>query len=246
MEAAVQRDYHRARVCAWKAYSKMPFVGIELEELEAIALSALVTAAGCWVTPYCSSRGFDPWDPADPSKPHQAWAAYSTLRMNGAISDFLRKQDHVSRSSRGKLKRLEQARLDGARTDDELAAATGLPVATVRDVLARDGLRAVSLDGFAGDFSDAEQTPIATVLADQDPASDVEGQTVMSATLAAFMACFDALEPEVQVVLSLRYWRELELDQIAELMFTTESAVEALHRAGIYAIHDALLKAVSV
>jgi RNA polymerase sigma factor (sigma-70 family) len=232
-----------AKACAAKWRQRLH--PAELEDLFEVTSEALVKAAAAWVDPYCSSRGFDPWDADDPGRPHQAWAAYAAQTMNGAVLDWARRRDHVSRSNRGRLKQIGAARQDGARTDEELSAATGIPVAKVRRALAADGVKPVSLDGQQGDFSDVGVTAFSDILADDSAEGDVEGQAEVHAMLAAFLAAYDALDPVQQVLLAFVYHQEMPLEIAAKACYLTEAEAERLHGEAVDRIHQALLRAVS-
>jgi hypothetical protein len=67
MQRAIQDHMDLASTIAWKHFSRVPGSG-DLDEYKSIALEALVVSAAHWVSPYCESRGFDPWDPDDRSK----------------------------------------------------------------------------------------------------------------------------------------------------------------------------------
>lgn len=194
-------------------------------------------------TRICSSRGFSPW--AEDGRPHQAWQAYCYKRMNGAILDHGRKRDHVSRVTRHRLRDIRDAQAAGARSEAEPAAATGLTVRQVRDAIAAEALKPANLD--TTDTTDiAAQAPVRDTLADDSAEADVEGQAVMSATMAAFLAAYDALDAEVRVVLALAFYcmpppfrqtnnrqipRRLDFSEIASAMFTSEQRIGELYLA---------------
>lgn len=226
-----------AETLAWKFFRRLPG-GADVDELRSIAFEALVRAAGRWVDPYCSARGYYPWDERDPSRPEGHFGGYVAKTVNGALLDWARHQDHVSRSTRYKVKALRAAQDGGARGEAEAAAMAGLTLEKAREVLGADAARPVSLDDHP-DLNGAGYGGIA------DDGPDVESQAGLRETLAGFMAAFGGLDPEVQVVLAMRYHREMEFGEVAEALRTSPERVIRLHDAGVCAIHSALLMAVS-
>ncbi len=239
MEQAIASYLPISEALAWGFYDRLPG-GADLDELKSVTAEALVISASRWVDPYCSSRGYCPWDPRDPAKPEQHWGGYCIKRMKGALLDWARGRDLATRSARRDLKALRRAEDDGIRGEQEQAAAAGLSIAKARQVRAAGALSVVSLDD--QDVLAGGQYAGAAVL---DHGADVEAQAVVSETLAGFLKMFDALDAEVRVVLAMHYHRGLELADVAGLLFTTAERVAELHDAGVLAVHKALLAAVS-
>jgi DNA-directed RNA polymerase specialized sigma subunit len=88
----------QARSTAWKFYQSAP-QALELEELISLAYEGLAKARSAWPS-YCESRGYDP------GAVQFLWA-YCSRRINGAILDHMRTNDHVTRSVRGKLRKIK-------------------------------------------------------------------------------------------------------------------------------------------
>lgn len=97
---------------------------------------------------------------------------------------------------RGKIKAIEAAQETGGRTEDELAAATGLPIGKIREAQAAEAARPSSMD----DHLDHEAYG---GLADDGHEADVEGQAEMHQTLQAVTAAFDALPPLQRVLVAM-------------------------------------------
>ena len=240
LQQVVTDHLHMARSCAWTWFQRLR-PAADLDELHSITLEALCKAADAWI-PYCEARGFNPWREDDPGRPDPHIEAYISHRMRGACLDWARGADHVTRNNRGRLKQIAAAREAGARTDDELAAATGLTAKQVRDALAADGRKAVSLEG----AEVPEQGPVSGTLADDSDGADVEGQAVMSATLAAVVAEFDALPPIQAVLLALVYHGEMPLEVAAKSCFLEEAEAQQLLGEAVDRVHQTLLRAVTV
>ena len=145
--------------------------------------------------------------------------------------DALRKNDWVTRSMRTKAKALRDAEdLRPGQSEDELAAATGLNARQIRSTLAGVAGRPVSIDAEPHDVPDE---------------ADTESQVMVSSVLGKVLAAMDRLDAETQVILALRYHQGLELDQIAAELSTSEQRVAELHLAGVLAVHDVMLRAVT-
>lgn len=225
----------QARSEAWKLYQGAPHA-LELDDLISLAYTGLMMAAVRWPE-YCAERDFSAGcgqDPcADPAtcKGTLYFAAYSLRRMRGSMLDAMRKGDWVTRSMRTKAKALRDAEdLRPGQSETELSEATGLSARQIRATLAGVAGRPVSFDAEPHDVPDP---------------GDTESQVVVSAVLAKVLQAMDTLDAETQVILALRYHRGLELPDIAAELRTSEQRVTELHLAGVLAVHDTLLRAVT-
>lgn len=223
-----------AKAEAWNFHSRSNG-RMSVDDCMSAAMFGLVQGLDAY-SGYCDRNDFDP--------DHEAGrSGYLRKRCRGAVLDAARNADHLTRSSRRKVKAVRAVRAAedaGARTDAELAAATGIAPAEIRRLQA-DALTVLNLD----DTPEVEGVYAGATLADQTAEGDTEGQAGLSETLGAFMQAFGGLTAEQQVILSFRYFRELEFKAIAELLFTTEQRITDLHDSGVLAVHAALLKAVS-
>ena len=218
------------RTEAWSYFKHS--TGMDLDDCMSAGMLGLTQATASWPR-YCAEHdGYD-------AGRLDYYRAYCLRRIRGAIRDQARANDHMTRSARGKVRAVRQAEDDGARTDEEKAAATGLSVATVQRVRA-DALVTLSLD----DHPEVEGYSGGN-LADDTAEGDVEGQAAVHDLLSRFMSVFDRLAPEVQVILAMRFHGELELEVIAGMLRTTGKRVAELHDAGVLELHRALLAAVS-
>lgn len=108
---------------------------VRREDLASAGAVALVQAA----------RAFDPTLGVP-------FARYAAIRIRGAIVDELRSMDWMSRGGRQKARRIDElsdqlaAQLGRTPDDEEIAQATGMDVASVRDIKAAAQTRLVSLD----------------------------------------------------------------------------------------------------
>jgi RNA polymerase sigma factor FliA len=210
----------QARAEAFKVWQRAPHV-LELDELEALALSGLAAAAARWET-YCAEKGHDP-------HAYEYFPAYCLRRMRGAMLDWLRSQDWVTRSARTRAKAIRDAGQDQGLTEAELAAATGLTEDEVRDTIAAVASRPVSLDAEPHDVAGEE---------------DVEGAVVVGQVLAAVAGVMEGLAPAARVILALRYYHGLSLADAALAAGVEPEEGARMHAEAILAVHEAMLRAV--
>jgi RNA polymerase sigma factor FliA len=216
MAARVADLFPQARAIAWQQYQKAPHV-LELDELTGIAVQGMVSAAMRWPL-YCAERGYDPerWE---------YFGAYLSRRARGAILDYMRAADWLTRSARTRAKALRAAGQDLGAGEEELSARTGMTRQQVRSVLAAQARRPVSLDEDDTDLAGESST---------------EGSAVASAILAAAVAAFDSLDPVAQAVVSLRYYGALEPAEVAARLGISMGEYEAVHRQAVTAVRDAM------
>jgi RNA polymerase sigma factor FliA len=210
-----------ARSEAYRVWQKAPHA-LEMDELEALALSGLAAAAARWLA-YCEKHGHDP-------SRFEYFHAYALRRMRGSMLDHLRSQDWVTRSARTKAKALREAGADRGLSDAELAAATGMDIGEVRATAAAVSARPVSIDAEPYD------------VAGQD---DVEGQAVVGQVLAALSAVVTELPENARTVLVLRYYHNMTVPELAPYAGVSVDEAARLHQGAILAIHRAMLEVVA-
>jgi RNA polymerase sigma factor for flagellar operon FliA len=210
----------QARAEAYKVWQRAPHA-LELDELESLALGGLASASARWEK-YCDERGHDP-------TAYEYFPAYCLRRMRGAMMDWLRTQDWVTRSARTRAKALRDAGQDRGLSEDELSAATGLTVTEIRDTLTAVAARPVSLDAEPHDLAGS---------------ADVEGSAVVSQVLGAVVAVMARLPRPSREILVLRYYHGQSLDQAASVVGVTAEEGAALYATAVLAVHDEMMKAV--
>ena len=159
--------------------------------------------------------------------------SYASLRIRGAMIDYLRKQYWASRTVYKKSKDIDEAfmlltaRLDRSPTDQEMAEYLGLSLEKhLTDLQAVSGMNLVVLDPViyessqkrAGEFYNEQQ-------ASELPEAHVE-KLELSSQLAAGIS---KLTEREQLVLSLLYHNDLRIRQIAEVLKISEPRVSQIH-----------------
>lgn len=221
IDELVLEIYPSARSEAYRVWQRAPHA-LEMDELVSLALYGLASAARRWPE-YCRVKGHDP-------AAYQFFRAYALRRMRGSMLDYLRAQDWVTRSARTKAKELQRAGADRGLSDAELAAATGMDIAEVREVNAAVAARPVSID--------AERVDAAAE-------DDVEGQAVVMQVLAAVTGAAARLGEEQRLLLALRYYHGIPVAEAAGYAGITPDEACRLHQAAVLEIHSAMLEVVA-
>jgi RNA polymerase sigma factor FliA len=211
-----------ARSEAYKAWQRAPHA-LEMDELEALALSGLAAAAARWPE-YCRKNQHDP-------AAFEYFYAYALRRMRGSILDYLRSQDWVTRSARTKAKVLREAGADRGASDAELAAASGMSIEEVRATNAAVAARPVSIDAEPYDVAGED---------------DVEGQAVVSEVLGAVTGVIGRLGDPARTLLALKYYHGIPVPDLAACIGVSAEEAARLHQGAILEIHGAMMKAVAL
>jgi len=174
---------------------------------------------------YYAINRFDP-------KQGYRFEAFAYPRVRGAILDELRSMDHVSRSCRFQLKRIEKFIRQWMHdyrenpTEQQIAAGMGIELAELLSTLDRAqpwlSLDEVILHGDGGG------TTLREHLADTQAASpDEEAQK--EDLRGQLRKMFMQLTPREQKILYLYYFEELRLSEIAVLYNLTEARICQIH-----------------
>ncbi len=159
---------------------------------------------------------------------------YANLRIKGAILDELRKMDWISRSVRRNINRIEdtirtlELKLDRVPKDDEIAEEMGLDIESYYKMVSKScGINLLSLDELMLDGS----TPkISKQVSDvPSPFDDLKIKEIKSVIAKAL----STLSKKEQLVMSLYYYEELTLKEIANVLNLTESRISQIHSKAI-------------
>lgn len=173
-----------------------------------------------------------------------AFSTFAAPRIRGAILDELRRQDHASRSVRRKARQLGAAREDLARTlgrqpaDRELAIHLGMDIPRVwRWETEIEGAMLVSLERSPADDAERFAAP-ADSLFDESPSIDeILDQEERVALLAHALT---ELNEQERTVLTLSYYEELKLHQIATVLGVTESRISQIRTRALARLRAAM------
>lgn len=171
-------------------------------------------------------------DGFDPSR-GLAFSTFAAPRIRGAILDELRKQDHVPRSIRRKTREIAQARetlmrvLGRLPDDDELCEHLGVDQQTLwRWQADIEGAHHIPLDRAPGERESHAPAPIEILSGSEE--SEIEDSINHEQEVHLLKDAILRLKEQERVVLSLYYFEELKLHEIAKVLELTESRVSQI------------------
>lgn len=169
---------------------------------------------------------------------------YAIPRIRGAILDELRRQDHVPRSIRRKTREIGAARESLMRTlgrrpeDAEIAQQLDVDVSTIWRWQAEvESAVHVPLDRTGGDSDTLTSAPADYLSASEDSA-DV--RMAKEEEIAILREAIGQLKDQERTVLSLCYFEELKLHEIAEILGLTESRVSQIRSKALTRLREKL------
>lgn len=157
---------------------------------------------------------------------------FATLKIRGAIIDFMRKQDWVPRSQRSLSKVLEETygelyvELEREPTNEELSARMGISETNLQKIYQQRHNSIVLSYEEAINEKMMEVSPLIT----EERSDDSPEATVLQDELKTKLAeAIDQLKEKERLVVSLYYYENLKLKEIAEVLGVTESRVSQIH-----------------
>jgi RNA polymerase sigma factor for flagellar operon FliA len=146
---------------------------------------------------------------------------YAEYKIRGAILDSLRSMDWASRHRRKKAKDIEaaiqtaQQKLQGAPTEEQIAAEMGMSLADYRARLVE--IQGLNLESLEVTTSPSSSQTLMSLL--PDPEENLPSNLLERAELERLLAkCIEEMPQKEKTVLSLYYKEELTLREIAEVM----------------------------
>lgn len=170
---------------------------------------------------------------------------YASYRIKGAVLDELRRMDWVPRSIRQDIKNIEKAveevrkKYDREPTDIEIAEEMGVDIDSYYKILQQtSGINLLSLDEKKPNRSD---TLLSTLASDTPSSVEALTKKELKNTLVETLK---KLTEKEQKVLSLYYYEELTLKEIAAVLELTESRISQIHSKAIISLRLKLKKVV--
>ena len=162
-----------------------------------------------------------------------AFSTFAVPRIRGAILDELRRQDHVPRSVRKKTRDISQARETLTRifgrtaSDREVAEHLGIDLDTLwRWQAETESAVQISLDQSTTEHEGAPGLPPDAFMANPD--DSVEDELDREQEREILKEALRRLKDQERIVLTLYYFEELKLHEIAEVLGLTESRVSQI------------------
>jgi RNA polymerase sigma factor for flagellar operon FliA len=165
-----------------------------------------------------------------PEMEDEHFEAYASYRVRGAILDYLRVLDPLSRKLRGASRRITDAaseltnRLGRVPNEDEVASHLGLALEQYQELLTE-----ISEAGFA-------RLEISTVSEPPSHEASPEAMTSRAELARTVATAIEGLPERLRLVLALHYQEECSLREIGEVLGVTESRVCQLHAEAVHLI----------
>lgn len=164
-----------------------------------------------------------------------AFSSFATPRIRGAIQDELRRMDHVPRSLRRKTRDIAKAKDDLMRVlgrmpeSAEIAEHLGIDLATLhRWESESESVNRVSLSG-SGSDRQPKGRPMDLIETLSNGSGETEDDRLNFGEEVEFLReAIERLKDREKTVLSLYYFEELKLHQIATVLDLTESRVSQI------------------
>jgi RNA polymerase sigma factor FliA len=174
-----------------------------------------------------------------------AFSTYAVRRIRGAILDDLRSRDWIPRSLRGKSRKLLaitatlQAKLGRPPEPREVATSLEIDLETYwRWRAAVDGGVMVSFDGAD---TPGQRGTVALEETLEDPEAPLPGQELdRIEQVEGLKRAIGTLPEKERTVLSLYYYEELNLRQIAEILHVTESRISQIRTQALRRMRERL------
>jgi RNA polymerase sigma factor FliA len=174
-----------------------------------------------------------------------AFSTFAVPRIRGAILDELRRQDHVPRSVRRKTRDISAARETLTRifgrpaTDPELAEHLGIDLNTFwRWQSETESAVQISLDHSAGDPDNTNAAPVESLALETGPG--IEEEVNREQERGLLREALQRLKEQERLVLTLYYFEDLKLHEIADVLRLTESRVSQIRTKALSRLRTSL------
>lgn len=168
---------------------------------------------------------------------------FATLKIRGAIIDFMRKQDWVPRSQRSLSKVLEDTfgelyvQYGREPTENEIAAKMGITIENLQKILEQRH------NSFVLSYEEAineKMMEVSPLITNQKKDESPESQILYDELKLKLGEAIDELKEKERLVVSLYYYENLKLREIAEIIGVTESRVSQIHSQAIIKMKNKL------
>ena len=163
---------------------------------------------------------------------------YASLRIRGSIIDAIRKMDWVPRDLRQKNKQLEAAygaletEIGREPTEEELAAKLEITVEETKTLIKKAAIvNLISLDDYL------EQNHEDTSFSDNESPAEAYDKKEIAEILAK---AIDKLTDREKQVVTLYYFEDMTLKEIAKILDVSESRVSQLHSKAVVKLRTKL------
>jgi len=183
-------------------------------------------------------------DRYDPDRDNK-FSTFAAFRIRGAVLSELRDRDYLSRNTRKKIKLLHEAyskiEMETGReaSDEEVAEFLELESEEFEELKRISNISIVSLEDLG--IESCSQDMFENILSDAD-SEEGFSNIVVKEVKEEIAKSIDDLGEKEKLVVSLYYWDELNMKEIAKVLDITESRVSQIHSQAIGKIKRRLIK----
>lgn len=167
---------------------------------------------------------------------------FASIRVRGSIIDYVRKQDWVPRTLRKKIKEIEEAYAHfyeihhRSASDEEIAEMLGIDVKELLQTLQKsNGMAVLSFEELLQDGLEFASKNDNFFTGPSEALQNEELKTEVAKAI-------DGLKEKERLVVSLYYFEELKLKEIAKVLDLTESRVSQIHSQAIIKLRVVISK----
>ena len=171
---------------------------------------------------------------------------FAGYRVRGAMIDYIREFDWLPRGLRDSSKELQRAMLELEQRhgrpaeEDEIANHLGMSVADYRDRLQQvRGMAIVYFDDLPKQGDEDDVMDILESMENTD-AEQPETRTAMRQFTDKLADCIETIPPRERILLTLYYFEELNMKEVALILGLTESRVSQIHSQMVLRIRGKL------
>ena len=161
---------------------------------------------------------------------------FASLKVKGAIIDFMRKQDWIPRNQRSLSKRLDEAYSElytdkGCQpTEIEIAEKMGITVQQLHKIFQ---LRHNAIILSYEEMIQEKMVATTPLITNENKSSSPESELLDGELKDNLVKAINELNEKEKLVVSLYYYENLKLKEIADILKITESRVSQIHSASI-------------
>ncbi|AFA49262.1 sigma-70 family RNA polymerase sigma factor [Acetobacterium woodii] len=168
---------------------------------------------------------------------------FATLKIRGSVIDFMRKQDWVPRSQRSLSRVLEEthgelyATLNREPTEAEIAQKMGISEVNLQKILQQ---RHNSIVLSYEEAINEKMMEVSPLITEQQSDDSPESTLLFDELKTKLGEAIDQLKEKERLVVSLYYYENLKLKEIAEVIGVTESRVSQIHSQAMIKMRNRL------
>jgi RNA polymerase sigma factor for flagellar operon FliA len=180
----------------------------------------------------------------EPSRDNK-FMTYAMFRIRGSILSELRSRDFVSRTTRKKIRNLEEAytRLehdsDQEVSDEQIANELDLDIEKLHEIKRLASFSFVSLEELDGPHSKKKKETILNQLI-SGGSDDALNFASFREVASALAQAIEQLPEKEKLVVSMYYWDELTMKEIGKVLDITESRVSQIHSKALIHLRNKL------